>query len=246
MTETIDERISATESFAFKLKDLLEKAANNIEASIASRKESSAKVVVEPHTTYNRDCKGGGGILKYASLTAVTIGGIGWLASAAIWSKVLTFGGVAGLVYSLFGKIPSKHQPQSQRQPQHSVETTMSAIFIADQASPLIEALKEVSNLWTDFAESSKSILNQRIKDSSFNISTHERFKLESLIRVPKILSFPLIEYRNILEEAHTPDKLKKAAKDVVGKAVVEIDRVATSQISAYNEMSMVISIPPR
>ena len=245
MIETINERISATESFASKLKDLLGKTANNIETSIASQKESSAKVVAEPYTTSNRDCKGSG-ILKYASLTVLMIGGVGWLASVALWSKILTFGGIAGLAYSLFGNIPSKRQPQSVRQPRHSVETTMSAIFIADQASALIDALKEVSNLWTDFAESSKFILNQKIKVSSLNISTHERFKLESLIRVPKILSFPLIEYRNILEDACTPDKLKKAAKDVAEKAIVEIDRVTTSQIGVYHEMNVVISETPR
>lgn len=246
MIEIINERTSATEAFASKIKDSVEKAAHNIETSIASHYVNTTNIVTRPDITSNRDDKKGSGILKFASFAALTIGGTGWLASAALWSKVLTFGGMVGLVCSLFGNKPSKHQPHSVRQPLHPEEAPMSAIFIADQASVLIDTLKEVSNLWTDFAESNKSILNQEINDSSLKISNHERFKLESLIRVPKILSFPLIEYRNILEDTATPGKLNKAIKVVVEKAIAEIDSVKTSQIGIYNEMSILISATSR
>lgn len=237
MIKTINERISATGSFASKLKDLLAKATNEIERSIASKKESNVTVVTEPVTISNMDCNDGVGIIKYASLTALTIGGVGWLASAALWSKMMTFGGVAGLVYCLINNISAKHSPQTECQPHHSSGSKMSPSFIADQASVVINTLKEISNLWADFADSSTDILNQKIRNSSLNISSHERFKLESLIRVPKILSFPLIEYRNILENANSADTLKKAVDEVAENSVIEIDRVIISQIRTYNEM---------
>lgn len=242
MIETIIERISATESFGNKLKDLVNKAAIKIETSIDSQKENSAIVVAEPLATSHRDDNESGRLIKYASLTALTIGGVGWLASAALWSKVLTFGGFAGLAYSLFSKKTYVGQPQSRCQPKHIAEPMMSASFISDQASAFIGELKIVTNLWADFSELSKSLLDKKIKDSSLNISTHERFMLESLIRVPKILSFSLIEYRNMLEDASTPDKFNKAVKNVAENAIVEIDRVVTSQITAYKEMSKTIS----
>ncbi len=212
------------------------------ETSITSKIEENAVAVAAPPATTAGACTRGSKMCKYASLAALTLGGIGWLGSAALWSKMLTVGGFAGLAYSLLNAKSAKSQNQSQYQTRQSTETYLSPGFIVARSSVLIEELKKIANLWLEFAESNKSILVQIINDESLIISSHERFKLESFIRVPKTLSFPLIEYRNIIEDASTPDKLKKAFKEVAESAIAEIDRVVNSQVSAYKEINGMIS----
>lgn len=239
MTEIINQRIDAAESMATRLKKSVQDAAHRIEAAVTEQTKMLSKEPTIMKSKSEATCKRSDNTLTYLSLAALVIGGIGWVGTAALWSKVVAIGGGAGLVYSFCGKDCSRRKPQLVNPTKQPTKSALPTSFIVGEATVLIDELKKISEQWAAFSDSSKSTLNTNLE--SMNMSEHDRFKAKSTIRVPKTLSFPLIEYRNILEEATTPKKLKNAAEEVAKLAVAEIDKVVTSQTDAYKEMAELI-----
>lgn len=241
MIETINQRIDASEAMASRLKKSANEAALRMENSVIKKIETHRQSQVSKKTESSTECGRTDNTLRYLSLAVIMIGGIGWVGAASLWSKVLTISGSAVFAYSFIRKESSSDKPQSISESTHLADVRLPASFIAGETVVLMDVLKNASELWSTFAESSKSILNSKLESLCANLSAQERFKLESLIRVPKTLSFPLIEYRNILEDATTPERLKKASNEVVKLASAEIDKVVQSQIASYREMCEVI-----
>jgi len=239
MTEIINQRIEAAESMATRLKKSVQDATHRIEATVTEQTKMLSKEPTIIKSKSENTCKHNDNTVTYLSLAALVIGGIGWIGTAALWSKVAAIGGGAGLFYSFCGRDRSRRKPQSVNPTKQPTKSGLPTSFIVGEATVLIDELKKISEQWASFSGSSKSTLNTNLE--SLNMSEHDRFKAKSMIRVPKILSFPLIEYRNILEEAKTPEKLKNATEEVANLAVAEIDKVATSQIDAYKELAELI-----
>lgn len=239
MIEIINQRIDAAESMASRLKKSAREAALRIATSDKMYNEAPTRIPVREKAE-GCGSRHSGNALRYLSLAALVIGGIGWAASSALWSKLLAISGSAVFAYSFIRKDSSNGNFQSAHRGAQPAEVELSARFVAEESSVLIDELRNASDVWAAFAESSNSMLDSKLEDLH-SISSQERFNLKSLIRVPKTLSFPLIEYRNILENATTPEELKKASNEVVELASAEIDKVVLSQVANYKKMRELI-----
>lgn len=239
MIEIIDQRIDASESMATRLNKSVQNTTHRIEAATTEQANTLRKVSAGMKPESEVTCKNKDNTLTYLSLAALMIGGIGWIGTAALWSKVVAIGGGAGLVYSLCSKDCSQRKQPPVNPTKQPTKSTLPTDFIVCETTVLIDKLKKISEQWGAFSDSNKSILNTNLE--SMSMSEHDRFKAESLIRVPKTLSFPFIEYRNIMEEATTPEKLKDAVEEIAKLAIAEIDKVVTSQTDAYKEMAKFI-----